>query len=146
MRRELRTKLAQANIRIYFITWSKWDGSHSGFDENIPLGIGQIAISPRWGRTAGFFLDSIMGGRGATEFSLSVYHDEELVDITEWFFERYERMGRCIFWGHGTRTWLVGDKKRYTVINNTRRCDWCGTWQKREVVTKKTIERIETWT
>lgn len=146
LKKQFKVKQAQQNIKVYFIARSKWDGTRIDFIKEEPLRYLQVAISPRWGRSSGYFLDNIIQGSRNTEFSLNVYREDELIDITDWFFKEYERRGRCIFHEHGNIGWVLGKESRYTVINNTRRCNWCGHWQQKEIETVKTIERREKWT
>jgi hypothetical protein len=73
------------------------------------------------------------------------YAESEMIDITDWFFEEYEKRGRCLFYGH-ENTWLVGSENRYTIVNNTRKCNWCDEWQTSKVITTKKITRETVWT
>jgi len=70
---------------------------------------------------------------------------EHLTDITDWFLREYVKLGRCIF-DREHNGWWQGDDKRFTNINkHSRRCNWCGEWQRREIGKAVTIKRVEAW-
>jgi len=62
---------------------------------------------------------------------------EEIKD----FFDKYLKIGICSYAEHNS--WY-GDN-RYIEIGNTRKCKYCGHWQKREFYTIKEIKRYEKW-
>lgn len=73
------------------------------------------------------------------------YSPREYVDITDLFWSQYVKKGRCL-WDKTHNGWLMNDGNRFTYINkNSRRCNWCGEWQCREIYKKVKIERREAW-
>jgi hypothetical protein len=60
------------------------------------------------------------------------------LDITDWFWSAYLRQGRCIIHGDHSHSWLK-------INANARKCTHCGKHERRTVVTKKTIERVNRW-
>jgi len=135
-------KYVPKQIKIYWLTHSRWDGKHMEFNpENLHLM--QIIISPFGNKGLGYFMNTILTNGKAECFSLP-WKDEELLDITDWFFDTYEQIGRCIF-NLDHDGWLQGGINRFTYVNNTRKCNWCGKWQKKEIKKKVIIERIYNW-
>lgn len=64
------------------------------------------------------------------------FNTSDWLDITDWYWSEYERIGVCLF-GHG---------HRFIKINrNSRKCEHCGKHERRQILTKKTIERREVW-
>lgn len=138
-------KYVLKQIRVYWIARSWWDGSYLEFNPKNIKGINQIVISPYGGKGSGYFLSHVMrDGQKKECYSLCVYHPDELIDITDWFFSTYERDGRCIF-DREHNGWWQGEEKRFTYINNTRKCNWCGEWHKKEIVKKVKIKREVNW-
>gem|GEM_PF-6434809 len=105
--------------------------------------LNQIIISPFGGTRTGYFLSQIMTQGRAERFALP-WKDEEYMDITEWFFKTYEKDGRCIF-DREHNKWFLGAENRFTYVNNTRRCNWCGKWQQKEIKKEQTIKQKEVW-
>lgn len=60
----------------------------------------------------------------------------EWVDVTDWFWKRYAAIGVCIL--PNNHDWL-------TINRNSRKCARCGKHERRDVVTKKAIERRIVW-
>jgi len=134
------------NIKIYWNASSRWDGSHMPFENVISSGgfttLNQIMISPDGNKRTGYFLSSIItGNKKAERFALP--HTWELIDITDWFFDTYEKIGRCIYSPHDG--WIAEDEDRFTYINNTRKCNYCGKWQQKEIKKVQTIKRVSCW-
>jgi hypothetical protein len=67
-----------------------------------------------------------------------------VTDITDQFWMAYERDGRCVIDRSHAMHFQTSDD-RYTVINNTRRCNWCGQWHVRHVEKLTKIERRDVW-
>lgn len=65
------------------------------------------------------------------------HHTAEWIDVTDWFWSNYSRLGRCLFWKF-EHEWVV-------INRNSRKCAHCGKHQHRTVRTIKTIERREVW-
>lgn len=80
-----------------------------------------------------------------TIFASLWYTDRTVIDITDWFWNEYLKVGRCI-WDKSHNTWLMNDDDRFTYINkNSRRCNWCGQWQHREIEKRVKLERKSLW-
>ncbi len=134
-------KYVPKQIKVYWLNKSRWDGRLLSFDdENVD--INQVFISP-FGGKSGYSLSTIMTKGKATQYYLP-WSDEDLVDITNWFFSTYQKDGRCMF-DRSHNGWFQGDKERFTFINNTRRCNWCGKWHTKEIHKEVKIERREVW-
>lgn len=66
-------------------------------------------------------------------------------DITDIFWKSYIQEGRCFLFGHND-VWLLGDENRYTYVGkSSRRCNWCGRWEQREILKETIIKRKEIW-
>lgn len=90
---------------------------------------------------------SIHGIMDGTRNSLGDYclYQDQLIDITEWFFKEYLKIGRCIF-DREHKGWWQGGDTRFTVINkSSRRCNWCGKHFHREIQKEIKVIRHETW-
>lgn len=136
-------KCVKKQIKVYWLCHSRWDGSHLEFNpDKVSLNMMQLIISP-FGGKSGYFMDTIMRKGRAEQYYLP-WKDEDLLDITSWFLNTYEQIGRCIF-DHTHNGWLQGDKERFTYVNNTRKCNWCGKWHKKEIEKKVKIERVVNW-
>lgn len=95
------------------------------------------------GAICGAYLNRILCGYPQTwSFSGLV---KSVDDITDLFWPEYERDGRCVIDRDHTG-WFQNDGDRFTVIGNTRRCNWCGEWHERTLAKRTTIERREVWT
>lgn len=136
-------KYVPKQLKVYWLNKSRWNGELISIDSN-QADMMQIIISPFGGKT-GYFLSEILRTGKENQYYLP-WSDEDLNDITEWFFSNYEKDGRCIFDRTHSR-WLRGDngQERYTYINNTRRCNWCGQWHTKEIHKEVKIERTEVW-
>lgn len=66
-----------------------------------------------------------------------------LKEITK-YLDEYQRVGRCLLIPHDF-VWYEGEDTRFTYVNNTRKCNWCGQWQHKELhkVVKREIR--EEW-
>lgn len=127
-------------MKVYWLTASRWDGSYLRFDPN-ELRLNQVIISPLGGN--GYLLSQILDKGYGTEFALT-WREDELIDITKWFLDTYEKDGRCIFDREHYKR-MLGAEGRFTYINNTRRCNWCGQWQHKQIKKVQTIERVVNW-
>lgn len=133
-------------LEIHWLHYSRWDGKYLEFDKNnlhlyqlviLPLGLGN-------GITFYSMKSALQKGR-ATEFAIpSSWEKKMLTNITNWFLKTYERDGLCIF-DREHNGWMLGAKDRFTYINNTRRCNWCGEWHIKEIKKIQTIKREEVW-
>lgn len=136
-------KYINNQLRIYWNHHSRWDGAHLPFVGELSNTM-QLIISPYGDRGSGYFMNTILHKGNCELFSLCVWKHEDLLDITDWFFDTYEKIGRCIFDPEHYK-WMLGTENRFTYVNNTRRCNWCGQWQHKEIVKKTRIERREVW-
>lgn len=59
------------------------------------------------------------------------------IDITDWFWTMYQREGRCRFFNF-THEWIA-------INRNARKCAYCGKHERRQIETRKTIEREAVW-
>lgn len=137
-------KYIKNQLEIHWLHHSRLDGSFLEFNPN-KLNTMQLIILPLGinnGRSF-YSMSSIMREGRATEFALP-WKKEELTNITDWFFDTYERDGRCIF-DREHNGWWRGSDNRFTYINNTRRCNWCGEWHIKEIEKKVKIERKVKW-
>jgi len=60
------------------------------------------------------------------------------------FFKTYIKDGRCIFDREHNGWWKGGDN-RFTYINSTRRCNWCGEWQRKRIEKEVKIKQRVVW-
>ncbi|MBT2759933.1 hypothetical protein [Paenibacillus sp. ISL-20] len=132
-----------SQLRIYWNHHSRWDGEHLPFNTDLSNGM-QIIIDPYGNKSSGYFMNTVLRKGNCELYSLCVWKKEDLLDITDWFFDEYEKIGRCIF-DPDHNGWMLGTDGRYTYVNNTRKCNWCGQWHHREIVKKVKIERISVW-
>lgn len=73
------------------------------------------------------------------------FDTESFIDITDIFWKNYLRKGRCFLFKHDS-IWLLGDEDRYSYIGkSSRRCNWCGQWQHREIEKITVIKRKDKW-
>lgn len=94
--------------------------------------------------TVGSNVHSIMSGQ-RTLYCFSLYPLHKYPDVTEWFWINYLRFGRCMV-DPGHSKYFLGDDERYTMINkNSKRCNWCGKYLKRNIRKQVSIERVEHW-
>lgn len=70
---------------------------------------------------------------GGNEFATNKW-----IDITDWFWHRYEHYGRCAFVGDYSHEWQE-------INRNSRKCKHCGKHERRTVETRRKIERVEVW-
>lgn len=91
------------------------------------------------GEVIGVPLLSLMKNFSSSNYCFS-WHLTELPK----FLNDYQRIGRCLLIPHD-HPWYEGEDKRFTYVNNTRRCNWCGQWQHKEIhkVVKREIR--EEW-
>lgn len=137
-------KYVQKQIKVYWLHRSWWDSSHLEFNPNNINSLNQVIISPFGDKGSGYFLSQVLRDGKKECYSLRVYHPDELLDITDWFFSTYEKDGRCIF-DRKHNGWMQGTDNRFTYVNNTRKCNWCGQWHKKEIKKVVKIERKVQW-
>lgn len=139
---KMKEKYLGSQIKIYWNHYSRWDGEHLPFTGDIS-NLMQLIISPAGNKSTGYILSQILRDGKAEYFAIPRVWQNS-TDITEWFFDTYENIGRCIFDPEHSR-WMQYTDNRYTYINNTRKCNWCGQWHKKEIIKKVKIERIAVW-
>lgn len=61
----------------------------------------------------------------------------EWIDVTDWFWREYARVGRCLLWAY-VHDWMQINK-------NSRKCASCGKVERRSIKTVKEIKRKEVW-
>jgi hypothetical protein len=141
---------------VYYIqTQDSWDSKEEKaiyvdrpFDENDSrLNYIWIGDNHRDGWYYGNKLSNILGcsREKYTVFACPYFNNRIIINITEWFWNEYLKIGRCI-WDRSHHGWLVNDDKRFIYVNkNSRKCQWCGLWQHREIEKRVKIERKEVW-
>lgn len=137
-------KYYKNQLNVCWLHRSRWDGEYKDLDLN-HINLNQVIIIPNGldNDRSFYSLRSILGQGKAERFYLP-WSKDELTDITEWFFETYKKDGRCIF-DREHSGWWQGSDDRFTYINNTRRCNWCGEWHKKEIHKEVIIKRREIW-
>lgn len=110
-------------VRFYWNTYSRWDGEHLPFNGHIDFGR-QGIISTTDNKNTGYLLDAVLR-EGRSELYAIPLAWQNTIDITDWFFDTYEKIGRCIF-DSDHNGWMQHTDARYTYVNNTRKCNWCG--------------------
>ena len=65
------------------------------------------------------------------------HHTNEWVDVTDWFWSSYEKVGMCLFFKH-QHIWV-------SINRNAKKCDYCGKHIRREIKKVQTIKRVEVW-
>lgn len=94
---------------------------------------------------SGAFLGDIMQKSNPTTWSLMLYDPKWFTDITDWFIDMYQKIGRCAFDPKHT-AWYKGDEDRFIeVTNNTKKCRWCGEWFEKKIEKRVEIKRYERW-
>ena len=133
-------------VKVMYYTKSIIDGNNVEFNHKsvkMPQMFFMIA-----GEHSGTRADILMrkGSSSKLEtYSFILYSQECFLDITDWFIKEYQRIGRCIF-DSGHCGWWRGEEGRFTKINkNSRRCNWCGKYQHRNIVKKVELTRREVW-
>lgn len=133
--------------RVYAIQWSIIDGSFLPFDRNDPkasqLFIGRLGED---GFMSGRKLSNIIsGGKGYKNcYAMVPGSYPNAIDVTDWFWPEYIRMGRSL-WDASGSNYMLGGEDRFTYVGNTKRCNWSGRWYEKKIVKKVKIERCEEW-
>lgn len=135
-------KYVKNQLRVYWRKSSWFDGKITEFKDVERIDTRQILISP-FGKGSFYNLGNIMGERGNQEWAL-IYPESDLEDVTEWFFNTYERDGRCVF-DREHRGWWKGEDGRFTYSENEskRICSWCGVTQHKHI--EKVVKEVITW-
>ena len=78
-------------------------------------------------------------GKGHCDYSYGPGFDTgHWLDVTDWFWANYIERGRCVVWHDSVHEWVM-------INRNARKCAHCGKHEQRTVVTKKIVERIDSW-
>lgn len=78
-------------------------------------------------------------GKGHCDYSYGPgFNTAHWLDVTDWFWSTYIERGRCIVWHDSVHKWVM-------INRNARKCAYCGLHELRTVVTKKIVERIDSW-
>lgn len=91
--------------------------------------MGQVVAKPLW---------SILNGNKLYQCGCYcafgyTYVNRDFLEITDWFWNKYKEIGRCLFIDHN-REYIVGGKNRFTKINPIyRKCNWCGKLQEKKI-------------
>jgi hypothetical protein len=141
---------------VYYIqTQDRWNSELEMAEQievpfdSIDLKIGHIFVGEnnRDGWYSANRLSNILGDSKEkyTIFAIPWFKNKTVIDITDWFWDEYRRIGRCV-WDRPHIGWLMDDDERFVYINkNSRKCQWCGEWQHREIEKRVKIERKPVW-
>lgn len=128
---------------VYLMAWNFLDGKKEISLDDLKgfVSAARIAVGCKDGGDwlCGDTLSGICKEGGSTNgWAFGPMHNvAEWIDITDWFWTNYERHGRCMFFKH-LHSWI-------SINRNSRKCEWCGTHERREVETIKRIERRDKW-
>lgn len=129
--------------QVYLMAWSFVDGKKEISLDDLKGFVSPARIAVGFKDGDDWFMGDTLGGicrDGAptSGWAFGPMHNvEEWIDITDWFWTNYERHGRCMFFKY-LHSWV-------SINRNSRKCEWCGTHERREVETIKRIERREKW-
>lgn len=141
-------KKGTCKVKVWFNTKSRWDGSHIEYHKNIHRELGikrQIIIDPSGQLVSGYFLGESLDKNNPTRWSLCTFHPNHMIDITEWFFNTYIQIGRCMF-DKDHYDFDNSYNQRYHIINkNSRKCRYCGEHFKRQIKKVVEVKKYEVW-
>lgn len=136
------------NVRICWYSKSIINGTAIPFESTKSLLSTQTVVLIGESGSSGNRIANILGNGESgkiVSYSLGLWQQDKFVDITEWFFREYLRIGRCIFDREHNGLWL-GSEGRFTQINrNSRKCNWCGQHQRRRIEKVVKMERRVKW-
>ena len=126
-------KYKSKDLKIYWNKRSRFDGKITEFNaENISFYPTQIYFMyEELGDLYGTTWSQVMQNK----YKVSDYTHwdrNDFQDITEWFCNTYLKIGRCIFDNEHTNFLLgqnhgyVGDEERFEIIDEVKKCKWCG--------------------
>lgn len=143
--------LKKGRERVYISTWcNTWGVEFTPDLEQLKQGCGKQISQIMIGREiepVGWFGGRIAyqimrtGTRVDESFAYSGegFMTKNWLDITDWYWSEYERIGVCLYG-------QLGRGHHFIRINrNSRKCEHCGKHERRQILTKKTIERREVW-
>lgn len=136
-------------FRVYFKPTSWWDGTEITFHKNIHKEVSsiirQINLSPYGHKESGYSLMESLQKNKPERYSWIMHNPNKFIDITNWFFDTYIKMGRCMF-DRNHYDFDNEHNQRYYIINkNHRKCRWCGEHFHREHHKKVEIRKYSTW-
>lgn len=125
-----KNEYSNRQLRIFFKPKSWWDGSYINFHKNIHKEIHsltrQIVLSPYGMPHTGYSLMEALSKNKPEVYSWIMHNTEDFIDVTEWFFNTYRSIGRCMF-DNLHHDFDNQYNNRYYLINkNHRKCRWCG--------------------
>lgn len=134
------------SVKVIFDNSSWFDSSYVEFNKEdlntMQIWIGYVD-SEGW--ILGNSLNSIIGSSNKKymQWANPWVKQHEHIDITEWFWNEYIKIGRCI-WDKPHNGWLMDDKERFEYIDeDTRKCNWCGLIQHKSI--REEIKKFEVW-
>lgn len=139
-------KYYQKQLEIHWLHESRWDGNwlDAPIDGIAKFNLNQILIIPAGKKNdRSFYHMSAILQKGRSE-RFALPSQWTTTDITEWFFDNYKKDGRCVF-DREHINFMQGADSRFTYVNNTRRCNWCGEWHKKEIKKEVKIKRRVQW-
>lgn len=136
---------------VFASQWSQWDGSFVEFDrENVRLSEVYIGCRDDDGWLTGASLSSILcGGSGYLQAACFMPSKNNtfysnMIETTDWFWPEYQRIGRSL-WDLQGKLHMLDDDDRWAYVGATRRDNWSGRWQKRQIVKEQKTHRHEVW-
>lgn len=129
--------------KVFFHPISNWDGSEVKLDMNNLDGsqvyIGEISDEDMTGKS----LMNILTGQKI--YTVHCYYNikNDLINITDEFWDKYVDVGRCLFIGHNG--WYQDDcNTRFTYLDDkTRKCNWCEKIQHKRI--EEMVRKKEIW-
>jgi hypothetical protein len=136
-------------LKVFFNQKSWWDDSNIEFHKNIHKHLNcfgrQVILSPLGNPTSGHFLSETTNKNKPEHWSLMLYDTNSFIDITDWFFNTYKQIGRCMF-DNRHHDFDNQYNNRYYIINkNHRKCRWCGEHFHREHEKVVEVKKYTIW-
>ena len=127
---------------------SRWDGSVIDYHKDIHKEMSipsQIMIDPSGQMIAGYFLSECLKKGSPTRFSLCTFHPKHMIDVTDWFFDTYSRIGRCMFDKYHHDFDNHYNNRYYLINRNHRKCRWCEGHFHREHRKVVEVKKFDVW-
>lgn len=135
--------LKNGREKIYLSAWCMINGAIEVSLRDLDgfVSAGRIAVGYKSGADhfVGSKMSTICTERASTQ-DWAFYGGHNVsnwLDITSWFWENYERHGRCMFY-NSVHSWII-------INRNSRKCEYCGKHERRTVETVKTVKRYVKW-
>lgn len=145
--RFMRKNSKRDNLRVYY------DNRDNDLDFNSILQPYKVFIGYKEDddddNMTGSKLSSIITSFGNSQLQMGYlmkcngFNVDEWIDITEEFWDAYDKRGRCLFFIHGS--WIQGFETQFTEHDNIRICTWCGVKEKKIVTETMVPKTIVTW-